>query len=133
MSVANIAHRNRTVVPLRLRKKKQKTKKLARTTYKIHRLIIPFAIALVFFLSTQFLEAQKTGIAYQSAKFEDQLNSVIKIKRNYEMSYEDLTNPVTLRKLAEKKGFIVPERVYTIKEYLELPHLVIDNEPRNSP
>ncbi len=129
MSVANIAQRNKIVIPLHLRKKKPKTKKFAKTSYQVHRLIIPFAIALVFFLSIQFLEAQKTGIAYQSARLEDQLSSIVKVKRNYEMSYEEMTNPVTLKKLADKKGFIVPERVYTIKEYLELPHLVIKNEP----
>lgn len=129
MSVANIAHKNRTSLPLHLRKRKPKTKKLIKVSYKIHRLIIPFVIALTLFLSIQFLEAQKTGIAYRSAKLEDRLNSIVKVKRNYEMSYEDLTNPVVLRKLAEKKGFIVPEEVYTVKEYLELPHLVNNNEP----
>jgi len=129
MSVANIAQRNKTFIPLHLRKKKPKAKKLAKTSYQIHRLIIPFAIALAFFLSIQFLEAQKTGIAYQSARLEDRLSGIVKVKRNYEMSYEDMTNPVTLRKLADKKGFIVPEHLYTIQEYLELPHLVIKNEP----
>ncbi|MBT9130308.1 MAG: hypothetical protein DDT40_01655 [candidate division WS2 bacterium] len=129
MSVTNISQRNKTALSLPLRKRKSKMKKLANTSYQIHRLIIPFAIALVFFISIQFLVAQNTGIAYQSARLKDQLSSIIRVKRNFEMNYRDVTNPVSLRMLAEKKGFIIPERVYTIQEYLELPHLVTNNEP----
>lgn len=129
MSVANLAQKDTTSIPSYLSKRKTKVNRLDKASYKIHRLIIPLFMALVFFLFTQFLVAQKTGIAYESAKLEDKYSNIVKIKRNYEMVYEDLTNPVILRKIAEKKGFIVPEKVYSLREYLELPHLVSNNEP----